>query len=168
MKYLLFALLFLTACAHEEQRSHPWPNKITKLEKGILVKHSLDTVYATLNTKDPNTHGKFQLQFTTTVSSLEGDIKVEEFGAYFWDGTKWKATSIYNRPFNPEEFDKWYKGDNGFILEGKNYSDNDNWLAKGNVMSGDTINTLLYFMGYNEQNEKVVGASEIVGVLSVK
>lgn len=161
-------MFFIYACSSDEQRSHPWPQKITELEEGITVKHSRDTVYATLNTKDPDTHGKFQLQFTTTVSSLEGDIKLKDFGAYLWRDNRWEAVSIYDRPFNPEEFDKWYGGDKGSILEGKSYSDPDNWLAKLDQLSGDTVEALLYFTGFNEQGTKVVGAKEIVGVLAEK
>ncbi len=168
MKYVIIAFLFLSACSSETQRSHPWPQKITELEEGIEVEHSHDTVYATLNAKDPDTHGKYQLQFTTTVSSMKGDIQLKEFGAYIWRNDGWVPISIYDRPFNPEEFDKWYGGDDGFMLEGKNYSDPDNWLGKTDRLNGDTIESLLYFTGINEQGVQVVGAKEIVGILAMK
>lgn len=169
MRFLIICLLFLAAFSNESQhQSHPWPSKITELDEGIIVKHSFDTVYATVNTKDPDTHGKYQLQFTTTVSSQAGDILLKEFGAYFWKDNDWVFATIYNRPFNKDEFNKWYKGDKGYIKEGKSYSDADNWLTKTDRLTGDTITALFYFIGYNEQNEKVQGASEIVGIIDFK
>ncbi|MCR9173555.1 MAG: hypothetical protein NXI10_13725 [bacterium] len=170
MKIFWIVFLGCLACSSEVEMKVPtdWPDKVSSLKEGLKVVHSTDTVYASMNRKDPDFRGKFQLQFSTSVSSLDGDVKIKEFGGYIWEDGTWKAVSIYGRPFNSREFDKWYGGENGWIRKGKTYTDPDNWLMKGDRLTNDTIRSLFYFIGTNEDGEKVVGAKEIVGITNFK
>ncbi|XOV68533.1 MAG: hypothetical protein ACFHU9_05015 [Fluviicola sp.] len=170
MRYFWLLLVGCLAFCSDEAESTPneWPDKIKHLPEGLTVEHSADTVYASFNRKDPETKGKFQLKFSTTVSSMKGDVKIKEFGGYFWSDNKWKAVSMYDRPFNANEFDAWYGASDGMVESGKNYTDPNNWLMKGNQLTKDTIRALLYFIGTNEENQKVMGAKEIIGVNSFR
>jgi hypothetical protein len=79
-----------------------------------------------------------------------------------------KLSSIFDRPFNNEEFARWYRCENGILNEGETYSDKDNWLGKTNKLTNDTIVSLWYYIGINEQGKKVAGAKEIIGVVREK
>lgn len=169
MKYIIILLLAMYSCSTlKEKQSVPWPKKIANLDKGLIVTHSADTVYATINTKDPDKRGKYQLQFTTSVSSKKGNIEIIEFGAYLLTDNNWEFVSIFDRPFNNEEFAKWYNCEDGIIDEGKTFSDNDNWLRKTNKLDNKTIVSLWYYIGVDDEGNKVVGAREIVGVAREK
>ncbi|NVK63841.1 MAG: hypothetical protein HWE22_04605 [Flavobacteriales bacterium] len=108
------------------------------------------------------------MKFTTSVESINEDLEIVEFGAYFWENDKWVLRSIYDRPFNKEEFIKWYNSQDGKIKLGKKYSDNDNWLGKSNSLNGNTYKALLYFIAKNPKGERFVGAKEIIGVMKMK
>lgn len=166
MKYILLVLVALYSCSSlNSKKGAPLPEKIAQLDESIIVNHSVDTVYATINTKDPEKRGKYQLQFATRVSSKNGDVRIEEFGAYILKDNKWVASSIYDRPFNNSEFAKWYGCYGGLVLEGKTYCDKDNWLRKTNVLTNETMVSLWYFIGTDENGKRVVGAKEIVGIV---
>jgi hypothetical protein len=167
---LIGCLLVLTGCGiqQEKEAQKNWPEKLQSLEIGLNVSHSMDTVYATLNTKDPEKRGKYQMKFATTVEALSENVELVEFGAYFREGNTWVLRTIYGRPFNKEEFDKWYNAENGKIILGHTYTDNDNWLGKSDFLNGNTYHALLYFIGKNAKGEQLVGAQEIVGVMKLK
>ena len=125
-------------------------------------------MFATINTKDPEKRGKYQMKFSTAVESINEDLEIAEFGAYFWENDKWVLKSIYDRPFNKKEFMKWYNSEDGKIRLGQKYSDNDNWLGKSNSLNGNTYEALLYFIAKNPKGEQFVGAKEIIGVMKMK
>jgi hypothetical protein len=163
---LIILAIFITSCSQINMNSENWPEKLTSLETGIVVQHSADTVYATINKKDPEKRGKYQLKFTTTVYATKEDLKIIEFGGYTWKDNQWVFSSIYDRPFNTDEFEKWYGAKDGKLILGEKISDTDNWLAKTNELTGQTFKGLWYFIGENTNHEKFIGVKEIVGVLN--
>ena len=181
MKKLLICFLGLyligcsTAVSKEQanksktnEYSAPLPTEIVGLKTGLIIKHNVDTVFATINTKDPEKWGKYQLQFTTSVSTIDKEVKIIEFGGYMLKGDTWVFTSIYDRPFNSEEFEKWYKSPGSKIKIGETFSDTDNWLAKTNNLNGREIKSLWYFIGLTDDGEKLIGISEVMGILEMK
>jgi len=177
MKYFsiltLLLSLFLFSCkikpAHTEVKNErKWPAKIDTLSIGIEVNHSPSYVYATENTKDPEKRGKYQLQHATSVKSINEELVIVEFGGYVWYNNEWVLKTIYDRPFNKEEFTKWYKCENGILKKGIPFTDNDNWMGKTNVLSGREISGLWYYIGKNKNGEMFVGAKEISGILKLK
>ena len=81
MKYIILLSLsgllvtFLFSCSESDADiKKNWPKKLQQYDIGLKVTHSSDTVYATLNTKDPETHGNYQMQFTTTVEALNENL----------------------------------------------------------------------------------------------
>lgn len=168
--FTLGMIFFVVGCTNSkaDNATKNWPKKLQNLETGLKVTHSADTIFAAINTKDPEQKGRYQLQFTTTVESIDEDLEIVEFAAYFWENEKWVFKSMFDRPFNKNEFDKWYNSENGQILLGETYSDNDNWLVKSDYLNGETYKALLYFIARNKQGEKFVGAREIVGEMKMK
>ncbi len=177
---LLYILAILTlGCTSEdaeEQKSGndnvlysaPLPEELLGISNKLIVEHNADTIFATLNGKDPEKFGKYQLQFTTSVSSPKDEVKITEFGAYLLENDEWVFKSIYDRPFNANEFEKWYQCPSAVLQIGVTYSDQDNWLAKTNTLDGRVIHSLWYFKGLENNGKEVIGISEIVGVLNLK
>jgi len=160
--------LLICACSENAIDKTDWPNKLAQLEVGLKVTHSCDTVFATINTKDPEKWGNYQLKFTTSVESISEDLEIVEFGGYLWEDGKWVFRSIYERPFNRDEFDKWYGAKDGKVPVGQKFSDKDNWMGKSDHLNGETYKGLWYFIGKNSKNEQFVGVKEIVGVMKLK
>ena len=90
------------------------------------------------------------------------------FGGYIWENGKWQFKSIYDRPFNKDEFDKWYGAKDGKISLESKYADHDNWMTKSDVLNGNVYRGLWYFIGKKANGEKVVGVKEIVCVMKLK
>ncbi|MFT5823952.1 MAG: hypothetical protein ACI8ZM_005218 [Crocinitomix sp.] len=159
-------VFFLFACGQNDFPNN-YPEKIKELPLGMEVLHNPEEVYATVNTKDPEKWGAYQLQFTTSVKAISEDLEIIEFGGYIWENEQWEFRSIYDRPFNTEEFNKWYGCENGILKKDKTYSDTDNWMGKTNYLSGREIKSLWYFIAKNDAGEKFVGAQEIVGYVKL-
>lgn len=164
---LFYIALVMTACG-PNRLPEDYPEKLKELPIGLEVIHNTSEVYATINTKDPEKWGLYQLQFKTSVTALEEDLEIIEFGGYLWKDNLWELRSIYARPFNAEEFAKWYGCENGQLKKGVSYSDSDNWLGKGDVLNSVEIKCIWYFIAKNEGGEKFVGASELVGYMKLK
>ena len=164
----ILTVLLICACSENDIDKKDWPQKLKDLEVGIKVTHSADTVYATINDKDPEKWGKYQLKFTTTVEAISEDLELVEFGGYIWENGKWQFKSIYDRPFNKDEFDKWYGAKDGKISLESKYADHDNWMTKSDVLNGNVYRGLWYFIGKKANGEKVVGVKEIVCVMKLK
>lgn len=165
--FFLF-FLFLLSCSSSRNPYPDWPENIKHLSNELIVTHSTDTVYATLNTKDPEKRGKYQLKHSTGVRCDFGDVQIEEFGGCLLVGDEWVLKSIYDRPFNADEFSRWYDCPNGLMKKGVTYEDTDNWLSKMNSLSGDTTVGLWYYVGTDENGKKVMGAKEIVGIARIQ
>lgn len=171
--FLLLIGIVVSSCnvnngVKSDSKKNNWPLKIDTLPIGLKVTHSPSVVYATFNKKDPEKKGRYQLKHVTTVSPIEEDLEIIEFGSYSRYNNEWVLTTIYGRPFNREEFIKWYECEDGILKVGTSYSDKDNWIGKTNKLTGKEIRGLWYFIGKNKKDKLFVGASEIIGILKMK
>lgn len=169
----IILIIGITSCSDNLEHSNDGiksnlPPKIDSLTIGLKVIHSPSTVFATINQKDPEKRGQYQLQHSTSVEALKEDLEIVEFGAYVWENNQWVLKTIYDRPFNKEEFIKWYKCEKGILKKGMKYSDNDNWMAKTNSLNREEMKGLWYFIGKNNEGKLFVGSSEIKGFFKLK
>lgn len=158
----IFFSLFLS-CSSSIQEEVSLPEKLAIIPTGIEVVHSKTNVYAIQNEKDPVKYGQYKWQFETTVSSTNENLTIVEFGAYLWNGADWVFRSIYGRPFNQQEFSKWYSCENALIKKGQTCTDHNNW-SKVDRLNGERIRTLWYFIGVNDKGQKFKGTSEVVTI----
>lgn len=169
-----FAIVLFTACGGEmptpeditPQTIHDLPPKLANIPDGIEVIHRPDTVFATMNTQDSATRGMYKWAFETSVKSSKGDLNIQEFGAYVWIENRWAFSTLYNRPYNLDEFTEWYNCPYGELKEGFAYTDHDNW-TKGNHLDGDTAYALWYYIAKNKVDELVKGTKIIVTINSL-
>jgi hypothetical protein len=169
---LLSFTIFADSCVSEVVKDeaetvHDLPKKLQNIPIGIEVMHTLDTVYATINTKDPEKRGIYQLQFSTSVSSINQTLVVTEFSAFILKDGKWVMRTIYDRAFNNEEFEKWYDCPDGVLQLDQTYTDEDNWLAKGNKLNGMTLNAIIYVKAVDSDGIEFIGYKRIVGILEL-
>ena len=146
----------------ESNKANNWPSEITSLPVGLEVINNPSVVYASLNKKDSLLY-KYKLAFETEVHALDENLEIVNFGGYIWIDGKWVFQTMYGRPFNKEEFIKWYGSNNGEIILDSVYTDRENWLTKTNVLNGSKIRLLNYFIAKNTKGEKFYGASEVIG-----
>jgi hypothetical protein len=168
----LLSLGVFTSCGAgkdktEQSTIDEFPKELLNIPIGINVEHSLDTVYATINTKDPEKRGKYQMQFSTSVSTSSQMLIVTEFSAFLLEDGKWVMRTIYDRAFNNEEFEKWYNCPNGILKVNETYTDYDNWLGKGDNLSGKVMNAILYVKGVDTCDVEYIGYKSIVGIFDL-
>ena len=135
---------------------------------GIEVVHTPSYVYASINQKDPAKRGVYQLEFNTTVIAINEDLEIVEFGGYDLINDEWVLYTVYDRPFNKEEFSSWYGCENGILKKGVAYSDSENWIAKSDVLSGRKVKSLWYFIAKNKQGTFFKGVEIVEGVLELE
>ena len=171
MKKLLLILLCLPMIGFGQDnlalknRKNIWPQYITDLPVGIDVYHSSEIVYAQRSNREDDTLYPYILEFGTTVMAINQDLEIIEFGGFWWEEDKWVLRTMYDRPYNKDEFIKWYHcNEKGILYRGFKYSDNQNYIYKTSVLDGSRWRYLMYFIGENEQGKKYVGAKEVISV----
>ncbi len=159
--FIAIILSIFVAYGANSKIDNQLPKTLENIPLGIIVEHSKTKVYASLNNKDPEKYGKYLWHFETSISTIKEDLIIIEFGAFIWDGKEWVFGSIYNRPFNSEEFAKWYSCENALIEKGKTVTDPNNW-QKSNQLTGEKKRTLWYYIGENKKGQKFLGTSEVL------
>ena len=122
-----------------------------RLPYGITVIHAPHTVMATL-TKPGNTiRAKYTWWFKTTVSAVDSDVQIVEFGVFVRDGGKWVAGRTFTgKPFAANEFAEWYSCPNGKLRVGQEYSDPTNWCSGQEILAGQDR---WYYVGVTKKGD---------------
>jgi len=166
-----FFLFLLFSCTEKQEskveQEIPLPKELLDIPDGLKIEHSPELVYATLNKKDPAKRGIYQLKFTTSVTALVEDLEIVEFGGYDLVGGKWVLYTVYDRPFNKEEFTSWYQCDNGMLRKGITYSDTENWIAKSDVLNEREVLSLWYYIGVSKEGVYYKGTAIVKGILAL-
>jgi len=157
----------LLACSSLGQKDSNLPDKLIDIPTGLEVKHSDTIVYAIINEKDPDKYGKYKWHFETTVTAISEDLKIVEFGAYLWLDNEWVLRTIYDRPFNQVEFEKWYSCESALLKKGQSCTDKNNW-SKAHRLEGQKTKALWYFIGVNANDDKFKGTAEITTIGELK
>jgi hypothetical protein len=154
---IILFLFILISCSSGNNEKNNLPDKISSLPVGIKVTHNTNPVYASLN-QDSTRGEKYKWFYQTSVSSLNEDLEIIEFGGYVFNGNKWVEKNIGYRPFNNEEFEKWYNCSSGIITKDKTCTDINNWTTSHSLTNSKN---LWYYIGKNKNDEKFVGYAEI-------
>lgn len=147
--------------------SEDLPNKISSLPIGIVVKHNHRKVYAEIDSITPERGGRIKWKYKTTVSSIKDSLKIIEFGACVFTDGKWIEQTIYDRPFNNQEFADWYNCPDGVLIDKEKYSDNNNWTSSSEIGLVSS-KSLWYYIGEDKNKKKYVGYSSIITLANLK
>ena len=158
----------------KEIKKENLPDVIKNYSIGIEVIHSPDTIYAELN---GNGTSKYIWKHSTTVTAINNDLKIIEFGSYNFIDNKWVLGNYSKIPFNSEDFSKWYcRKKNGIITfdyckDGKikkkvEYVDPSNYSIRKDSLVNR--NGLWYYIGIDSIGNKFVGYGRYVIVGKLK
>ena len=102
--------------------------------------------------------------YRTTVRAIDDDVRIFEFGAFGWHNGKWYFSTIYNRPFNAEEFAEWYSCPNATVSKAKSCNDPKNYSVGDQLSS---VRSKWYFIGTNTKVQKVKGEAVVESLAKV-
>ncbi len=144
------------------------PELLMDMNEGLEVVHSKTEVFAEYNDNTSGDEEKYIWRYETSVSTDLPGLKITEFGVYFWNTKgEWEFKTIYNRPFNAEEFSEWYGCPDAILTPGTKFTDGNNW-SKGDELGGKSARTMWYFIADNEEGERFYGAKEILTVFQME
>ncbi len=156
---LLFLLIILMACSSPAEKSAHLPAKIKDLPIGIKVSHNVDTAYATLNT-DLDRGYKYKWIIETTVSTMDKELVITEFGGFSFENNSWVERNYDSRAYNTTDFEQWYNAPGGILKKGMKYTDFNNWSTSDNLSAGES-EAIWYFIGEDKEGNKYVGYKSI-------
>jgi hypothetical protein len=129
-----------------------------KLPTGIKVVHDPKIALATRTGKSER-RATYTWWYKTTVSAIESDVTIVEFGAFTWINGKWiNGRTLNLEPYTSKEFEEWYKCPKAVLKKGKSYSDPTNWSTDG-ALNARKIRW--YFVGIDASGKRVRGEAVI-------
>ncbi len=148
---------FLSSCNSEDDL----PTAIKGIPVKIEVRHSPDDIFAE---KDIETN-HYIWKHKTYVRSIEGNIKIIEFGTYNFEDGKWVLGNFTKKPFKTERFELWYAREkedgayelciDGILIQDIEYCDQANYsVNNANLVE---YNGLWYYLGKDKDENLVCG-----------
>jgi hypothetical protein len=150
--------LFRPSTLAADQPTFITAGELDKLPTGIKVVHTPKTALATLTGKSER-RAKYTWYYKTTVSAIDSDVTIVEFGALvWWDGEWVNGGSFTGRPYAAEEFAEWYKCPDAVLKKGKAFSDPTNWSSAPELQA---MKQRWYFVGIDPEGKRVKGEAVI-------
>lgn len=152
----------LTGCVR------PPENALPEYPLAISIENNPSTVSAVI---DPEDEYSYYWQYATSVRSPERRLKVVEFGGCISEGGYYLALpTIYERPFNSQEFADWYGCEEAILEPGVTYTDSSNYnLIERTLFTNDgsRASQFWYFIGEDGSGERYIGFGEITLINSL-
>ncbi len=138
-------------------RSERKLNELDSLDDGLRVLHTPNPSAAQ---RGGPSGQEFTWIYATSVEALYEDVQVTEFGAFSWDSVdeRWRFGTIYDRPFNGQEFSEWYQCPGARIRKGAVVFDGSNYTGS-DIM--EAHRSLWYFIGITQGGRRVKGQAVI-------
>ena len=134
------------------------PEEFDKLPNGIQVVHEPKAAFASLTGKSER-RAKYTWWYKTTVSAIDGDVAIVEFGAFAWrDGNRVVGGSFTGKPYGALDFADWYKCSKAILKKGESYSDPTNWSSAPELKAHKAR---WYFVGIDAQGKRVKGEAVV-------
>ena len=133
------------------------PEELDKLPEGIKVVHKPKAALGTLSGKSER-RSKYTWWYKTTVSAVDAEVTIVEFGGFVWQDGKWVAASFSGKPFTAKDFTEWYSCPKAVLKPGESYSDPTNWTSAPELRAGKTR---WYFIGVDAKGKRVKGEAVV-------
>jgi hypothetical protein len=134
------------------------PEELDRLPEGIKVVHEPKTALATLTGRS-KLRAKYTWWYKTTVSGIDADVTILEFGAFDWKDGKWvNGRTFTGKPYAAEEFADWYNCPNAVVKKSESRSDPRNWSSQPELRAGKMR---WYYVGTDPKGNKVKGEAVI-------
>ena len=156
MKSIFATILAFFAGAASDARSQtPTVDGIRKLPEGIRVTHAPNPVTAVRNGRSGRA---FTWQYQTSVSAIDKEITVVEFGCFFERDGKWVFSNYTGKPFTGQDFADWYSCPNARLRSDSRAKDPQNWSGSDQLRSAKA---LWYFIGVDADGNRCRGEAVI-------
>ena len=162
-QYLFLLIIFLCQISFSQKL----PKKLKEYEQGIIVTHSQDTIYAEVYKGNKPNRMKYVWNYETSVKTKNEDLEIIEFGGYNHSNSGWESITIFGRPFNKSEFEKWYSCENGVLKVGETYTDKGNWTTSDYIYGKSKVG-IWYYVGKDSNGKKYIGYAKFVLVGKLK
>jgi len=136
--------------------------ELESIPDGIVVTHVPVEVEAT---QAEGSAYKYKWDYQTSVSSSTGSVRILEFGCFLWSGDQWVFKTFTGTPFTNSDFGDWYTCTDGELVAGQQYTDPNNWTGSNCLRPQKTM---WFYIGENENGEKVKGAAIVQSLAKVK
>ena len=165
MRYTCLMLVLAFGVQSDPTSAQPEPDRaamadsvlaaLVEIPVGIRVVHSPDPVAAT-ETSTGRWH--YTWKYNTTVSAIDADVTIVEFGVLHNAGDQWTYSAMNGHPYSPKEFEEWYGCTGAVLFKGVPCSDPSNFSASTCLREGKS---LWYFIGQTATGQRVKGAAEV-------
>lgn len=129
--------------------------RLASLPIGIKITHSPNPARARVGGRSGF---NFAWPYTTSVQTISGSVKIEEFGAFAWENGRWVFSNFTGKPYSAADFADWYSCPNATLLPGRLCSDGYNWSGRRTLEPGKTR---WYFIGVDAKGKRVKGEAVI-------
>ena len=129
--------------------------ELNDLPVGIEVVHAPNPVKAQLRGRSGSTYTWLH---DTRGKSTIGDLTVTEFGAFSWHNNAWHFGTIYDRPFNAEEFEEWYSCPDAVLEVDTVYTDPNNYTGSDHLRASKTK---WYYIGQDASGKRYKGEAVV-------
>jgi hypothetical protein len=129
--------------------------EISGLPVGLAVTHSPSKAKA--QPGGPS-GAQYTWVYTTSVRSLQGTVRITEFGAFVRHDKRWVFSTYTGRPFTPKDFEDWYSCPAARVTPGQTFTDPNNWSGSHQLRPS---RTLWYFVGVDQSGARVQGTAEL-------
>jgi hypothetical protein len=133
------------------------PEELDKLPEGLKVVHEPEISLATLTGKSER-RAKYTWWYKTTVSAIDSEVTIVEFGGFTWQDGKWTTGNFTGKPFTAEDFADWYSCPKAVLKSGKSYADPTNWSTDRELRPGKMR---WYYIGIDSKGKRVKGEAVI-------
>jgi len=143
----------------QQSDGHAQPNAklrmLASLPIGIKITHFPNPARARLGGRSGF---NFTWPYSTSVQTIGGSVKIEEFGAFAWEKGQWVFSNFTGKPYSAVDFADWYSCPNATLLPGRVCSDAHNWSGRRALELGKTM---WYFIAVNAKGKRVKGEAVI-------
>lgn len=155
---ILFVAAHRAAAAAADEPKAPTIEEVENLPTGLRIVHEPAPALATLTGKSDR-RAKYTWWYKTTVTALDNDVTIEQFGAFPLVDGKWvDPTAGLHPPYTAKEFAEWYKCDGAKIAKGKSAVDATNWSSYPELVG---LKHRWFFIGKDSKGRRVKGDAVI-------
>jgi hypothetical protein len=131
------------------------PSSLPNFPIGLRVEHSPDSARAV---EGGRSGYPYTWAYRTTVSAIEGSVRVVEFAAFSLVDGEWIFGTVTGLPFTATDFAEWYGCPDAIVRPGVSCTDANNWSGGPQLRSQKTR---WYYLGVTEDSRQVMGWAEI-------
>ena len=140
MRSIIISLIILTSASNAlsqwTNKNRILPEELRQVPEAIFIKHNPNPNYPELTVPSDKSDYKYVWRHSTSVISLDKDLKVVKVGSYIWyNSNGWQSNVKYSR----KEFSNRFECPGGILKKGQTYIFEKNYRWGNNTYGGDAL-----------------------------